>query len=193
MQRCSWHNLEKSAVYQAYHDSEWGVASYDDSYLFEMLVLESFHCGLSWLIILNKRQAFQDAFDNFDVNAVAHYDERKINALLQDKNIVRNRAKIAATIANAKAFIAVQREFGSFCEYIWSFTGKQVLYAPDDVLRATNELSDTVAKDFKARGFSFLGSVTTYSFLEAIGIMNNHQSHCFCYTKPALKTSAGKS
>ncbi len=181
MKRCGWNNLENSDTYMEYHDNEWGVASYDDDYLFEMLLLESFHCGLSWLLILNKRQAFREAFDHFNPQRIQHYGEEKVTELLNNKAIVRNRAKILATISNAACFIEVQQQFGSFSQYIWSFTDNKVLYLQDDNVVQTNELSDTVAKDLKKRGFRFMGSVTTYSYLEAIGVMNNHTSDCFRY------------
>ncbi|MFR9546388.1 MAG: DNA-3-methyladenine glycosylase I [Rikenellaceae bacterium] len=181
MNRCKWPNLESNPIYIEYHDNEWGVASYDDRYLFEMLILESFHCGLSWLLILKKRAEFKRAFDDFDVERVAKYDDKKIEELMQDSGIVRNRAKIVAAVANAIAFIKVQQEFGSFCKYIWSFTNEQIVYGDFNLLLTTNALSDRVSKDMKRRGFKFMGSVTTYSFLEAIGVMNNHASDCFRY------------
>ena len=181
MKRCNWKNLDKSEVYMEYHDNEWGVPSHDDDYLFEMLVLESFHGGLSWLIILNKRDAFREAFDNFDPEIIKDYDEEKVEELLNNKGIVRNVGKIRATINNAKCFLQVQDEFGSFSDYIWSFTNNEVLYSKDDEVVAKNDLSDRVSKDLKKRGFKFMGSVTTYSYLEAIGVMNNHMSGCFKY------------
>ncbi len=177
--RCSWPNLEKSELYRQYHDSEWGVASYDDNYLFEMFILESFHCGLSWLLILRKREAFIKAFDQFDANKIANYNDEKIESLMQDEGIVRNKAKILATIANAAAFLKVQAEFGSFSKYIWSFTNDKVVYNPFDGQTTRNELSDTVSKDLKKRGFKFMGTVTCFSYLEAIGVMNNHAKDCF--------------
>ena len=183
MKRCAWPNLENNPIYIEYHDNEWGVPSYDDKYLFEMLVLESFHCGLSWLLILKKRENFIRAFNGFEVERVAAYGDEKVEALMQDAGIVRNRAKIVAAIANAKAFIVVQREFGSFSKYIWSFTDDEVLYGDFNLLLTTNWLSDKVSKDMKKRGFKFMGSVTTYSFLEAIGVMNNHASDCFKYER----------
>ena len=179
MQRCKWKNLDKSEIYQMYHDSEWGIESHEERYLFEMLILESFHCGLSWLIILKKRGAFKKAFSQFDVNAVSKYDENDVQRLMQNTDIVRNKAKILATIENAKSFIKIQKEFGSFDSYIWSFTNGEVVFSNTDELIARNELSDMVAKDLKKRGFKFMGSVTTYSYLEAIGVMNNHASFCF--------------
>lgn len=179
IQRCSWANLEKSEVYKEYHDNEWGVPSYGDKYLFEMMVLESFQAGLSWLTILNKREAFRLAFDGFDPQKVKKYDETKIASLLENKQIVRNNAKIRAAINNATQFIDIQQKFGSFSNYIWSFTNNKVIFKKDDEFNTTNELSDTVSKDLKKRGFKFLGSVITYSYLEAIGVMNNHFSYCF--------------
>lgn len=177
--RCNWPNLENNDIYIEYHDNEWGVASYDDRYLFEMFILESFHCGLSWLIILKKREAFKKAFDNFDVNKVSKYDDLKIEELLNNKEIVRSKAKITASINNAKCFLKVIEEFSSFSKYIWSFTNNKVIRNLE--LTQTNELSDKVSKDLKQRGFKFMGSVTTYSYLEAIGVMNNHSTNCIKY------------
>ena len=179
MKRCEWHNLESSEVYIEYHDNEWAIPSYDDKYLFEMLVLESFHCGLSWLLILNKRDNFRCAFDNFDYNKIAKYDENKIEELMNDKSIVRHKGKILATIENAKSFIEIQKEFKTFSNYIWSFTDNKIIYNSFDKNTTKNELSDKISKDLKKRGFKFMGSVTTYSYLEAIGIMNNHALYCY--------------
>lgn len=185
--RCGWKNLENSITYKNYHDNEWGVPSYDDEYLFEMFLLESFHCGLSWLIILNKRDAFKNAFDNFNVNKIALYNEDKVIELLNNKDIVRNKAKILATIQNAKTFIKVQSEFGSFSDYIWSFTDNKVECTPFDGTVTHNNISDKISKDLKKRGFKFMGTVTTFSYLEAIGVMNNHSIDCFKYKKINLK------
>jgi DNA-3-methyladenine glycosylase I len=179
--RCKWPNLENNEVYVEYHDNEWGIASYDDAYLFEMILLESFHCGLSWLIILKKREEFRKAFDNFDPNIIRKYGEDKIEELMQNAGIVRNKAKIQANIENAKAFLRIQEEFGSFSDYIWSFTDGNVIYGDFEKLVTKNKLSDQVSKDMKKRGFKFMGSVTTYSYLEAIGVMNNHSKNCFKY------------
>ncbi len=187
MNRCKWKNLETNPIYIEYHDKEWGVVSRADSHLFEMLVLESFHCGLSWLIILKKREAFRSAFDGFEVERVAEYDEAKIEELMQNTAIVRNRAKIVAAVANARAFIEVQREFGSFADYIWSFTDGEVIYGDFNLGITRNALSDKVAKDLKKRGFKFMGTVTTYSYLEAIGVMNNHASECFRHVSHTVK------
>ncbi len=181
MKRCAWNKLESNQKYITYHDEEWGVASYDDAYLFEMFILESFHCGLSWALILNKREFFKEALDNFDAHKISQYDDVKIQALLENKNIVRNKAKILATIENAKAFLRVVEEFGTFSNYIWGFSNHQVCYYPFDAQTTKNELSDSVSKDLKKRGFKFMGSVTCFSYLEAIGVMNNHATYCFKY------------
>ncbi len=183
MQRCSWPNLENSQIYIDYHDNEWGVPSHDDAHLFEMFILESFHCGLSWLLILKKRDAFRKAFDNFDPNKIANYDEDKIMELLDNKEIVRNKAKILATIQNAKAYLKVVEEFGSFAKYLWSFTDNKVVYNPFDGVTTKNELSDKVSKDLKKRGFKFMGTVTCFSYLEAVGIMNDHAENCYKFVK----------
>ncbi len=182
MQRCKWPNLEKSQIYIEYHDNEWAVPSHDDAYLFEMFVLESFHCGLSWLLILKKREAFRMAFDGFDAKKIAQYDENKIAELLENKDIVRNKAKILATIQNAKAYLQVVEEMGSFASYLWAFSGGHVVYHPFDGTTTHNELSDMVSKDLKKRGFRFMGTVTCFSYLEAVGIMNNHAPYCEKYT-----------
>lgn len=188
MTRCNWgKTLLTSEIYQSYHDDEWGNPSYDDRHLFEMLVLESFHVGLSWLIILNKREAFREAFDHFDAQKIVKYDENKINELLNNKAIVRHKGKILATIQNANAFLEVKKEFRSFSDYIWSFTDNQIVYNNTDVFVTRSELSDKVTKDLKKRGFKFLGSVTVYSYLEAVGIMNNHQKECFKYHGKKVK------
>ena len=181
MERCNWPGLINNPLYQEYHDTEWGVESHEDRYLFEMLVLESFHCGLSWYIILKKRESFRLAFDQFDPHIIKEYQESKMNELLNNQDIVRHKGKILATIQNAKSFLEVQKEFGSFDTYIWSFTNHKVIKNKDDQFVTKNELSDRVAKDLKKRGFKFLGSVTVYSYLEAIGVLDNHQKNCFRY------------
>lgn len=181
MERCKWPNMENNEIYIRYHDEEWGIPSYDDSYLFEMILLESFHCGLSWLIVLKKREAFRNAFDNFNPEKIQNYGEEKIEMLMNNSDIIRNRSKILANIENAKAFIKIQNEFDSFSKYIWRFTNEKVIYGDFEKMITKNELSDLVSKDMKKRGFKFMGSVTTYSYLEAIGIMNNHSKDCFRY------------
>ncbi len=184
MKRCSWPNLENSEIYINYHDYEWGVPSHNDEHLFEMFILESFHCGLSWLLILKKRDAFRKAFDNFDAERIAGYTQDKILYLLSNKDIVRNKAKILATIQNAKAYLKVREDFGSFSNYLWGFTNNNVVYNPFDGVTTRNELSDMISKDLKKRGFKFMGTVTCFSYLEAVGIMNNHSECCFKYIKP---------
>lgn len=176
MKRCFWVN--DNPKYIEYHDFEWGVPSFDDRYLFEMLVLESFQAGLSWECILNKRDNFRDAFDNFDYNKISKYDEVKINDLLKNKNIIRNKLKINATISNSKIFINIRDEFGSFSQYIWSFTnGKQIIHSGKRLI-TRNSLSDRISNDLKKRGMKFVGSVIIYSYLQAIGIINDHDFDC---------------
>ncbi len=173
MNRCRWVN-NKNSLYIKYHDEEWGVINNDDSYLFEMIVLESFHCGLSFEIILNKRESFRDAFDNFDYHKISKYNNEKVEELMNNKDIVRSIAKIKATIDNANSFIKVQEEFGSFSNYIYSLSN--TIY---NEYLTKSTLSDKVSKELKKRGFKFLGSVTTYSYLEAIGVINNHHIECY--------------
>lgn len=176
--RCKWVN-EKNDKYIKYHDNEWCKPSYDDNYLFEMLVLESFQAGLSWECILNKRRSFKDAFDNFDYKKISKYDEEKINELKQNENIVRNTLKIKATINNAKIFMEIQKEYKTFSNYIWHFTNKKIIKHNGSLI--TSELSDKISKDLKTRGMKFVGSKIIYSYLEAIGIYNNHEENCFLY------------
>ena len=175
MNRCSWVNLN-NPLYVKYHDEEWGVPSYDDDYLFEMLVLESFQAGLSWECILNKRKAFYKAFDSFNYELIANYNDNKINELINNKDIVRNKRKILATINNAKVFINIRNEYKSFSNYIWSFTNNKTLY--NNGLVTSNELSDTISKDLKKRGMAFVGTTIIYSYLQAIGVINDHEKTC---------------
>ncbi len=175
--RCKWVNL-KNPEYVAYHDCEWGKPNYDDTYLFELLLLESFQSGLSWETILNKRKYFKEAFDNFNYKKIANYDDRKIGELLNNKDIIRHRLKIAATKNNAKVFIATQKEFGSFAKYIWNFTNGEVVKNQNDNLKTKSELSDKISKDMKKRGMKFVGSTTIYSYLQAIGVVNDHELNC---------------
>ena len=177
MRRCKWCN-EDNLLYVTYHDEEWGVPNFDDKYLFEMLVLESFQAGLSWECILNKRDNFRKAYDEFDVNIVCNYSEDKIKELLLDEGIVRNSRKIKASIKNAKVFKEVQGEFGSFHNYLRTFTNDITIYEVD---KTTNELSDTVSRDLKRRGMSFVGTTIIYSYLQAIGIIYSHDKECFMY------------
>lgn len=177
--RCFWAN-PKNPRYLAYHDEEWGEACHDDGKLFEMLILECFQAGLSWECVLNKRDAFEEAFDHFDVQKVSQYDQSKIACLSKDQGIIRNQLKINASITNAKVFIAIQEEFGSFDHYIWSFTKRETCYEPCD-LRTTSPLSDLISKDLKKRGMKFVGTTVIYSYLQAIGIINGHLKGCWKY------------
>ena len=175
--RCKWVNLNNE-LYVKYHDFEWGIPSYDDKYLFEMLVLESFQAGLSWECILNKREAFRKAFDGFDYKKIFLYDEEKISELLSNKVIIRNRLKINAAINNAKIFMDIQKEYGSFSKYIWGFTDGNVIVNHDDIFKTTSSLSDIVSNDLKKRGMKFVGSTIIYSYLQAIGVINDHELSC---------------
>lgn len=179
MQRCSWVDLENEQ-YVRYHDDEWGVLVVEDRKLFEFLVLESFQAGLSWSCILKKREAFRRAMDNFDPVLISRYDEAKVIELLQNKEIIRNRRKIEAAIINASIFLEIQKEWGSFSRYIWHFTDGQVVYF-DGVVRAMSPLSDEVSKDLQKRGMKFVGTIIIYSYLQAIGIINDHERCCFKY------------
>lgn len=181
MNRCKWPNLENNDIYIQYHDNEYGRASYDDEHLFEMLVLESFHCGLSWLIILKKRNYFKEAFDNFNISKIATYNIDKVNELLNNENIVRNKLKIEATINNAKVILKIIEEYDSLSNYLWSFTNGEIIKEPFDNGKTTNYLSDKVSKDMKKKGMKFMGSVTVFSYLSAIGIINNHATYCDKY------------
>ena len=175
--RCSW--VEgKEDIYIRYHDEEWGIPKYDDKILFEMLILESFQAGLSWITILKKREAFKKAFDDFDLDKIADYDENKVNELLENKAIIRHKGKIEATITNAKVFKEIQLEYESFSNYIWDFNNGKIIKSE---YKTKSELSDKVAKDLKKRGMKFVGSTTIYSYLEAIGIINNHEKDCYKY------------
>ena len=176
MKRCFWVNMD-NPLYVDYHDFEWGVPKYDDHELYELLILEMFQAGLSWETILNKRENFRKAFDNFDPQKIVNYGEDKINALMQDKGIIRNRRKIEATINNTKIFLSIQKEYGTFANYIWSFTDNQVRYY--DIKIVSNELSDEISKSLKKMGMKFVGTVIIYSYLQAIGVINSHAEDCF--------------
>lgn len=182
MTRCKWLN-ENNELYVKYHDTEWGVANYDDNYLFEFLILESFQAGLSWETILNKRENFKNAFDNFDYKKISKYDENKINELMQNKGIIRNKLKIKAAINNAKIFIDIQKEYKSFSNYIWSFSDNKIIKNINDNLKTTSPLSDEVSKDLTKRGMKFVGSTIIYSYLQAIGIIDDHETTCDFYKK----------
>ncbi len=182
MKRCSW--CEGNVLYIEYHDKEWGTPVHDDRKHFEFLALESFQAGLSWLTILKKRENFRKAFHGFNPKKVAMYDNKMIKKLLNDAGIIRNRMKIEATINNAKRFLEVQKEFGSFDNYIWGFTkGKPKINSWKRLsqIPATTKLSDEISKDLKDRGFKFVGSTVIYAHLQAIGIVNDHLVSCFRY------------
>ena len=180
MKRCFWVD-EKSSVYVKYHDEEWGVPKYDDRDLFELLILEGFQAGLSWITVLKKRDAFREAFDNFDVQKVAAYGENKISELLQNEKIIRSRSKIEASIKNARIFIEIQKEFGSFSDYIWGFTKGKIIKRKFAELPASMPLSDKISKDLKRRGMKYTGTVIVYSYLQAIGVVNDHDKDCYKY------------
>jgi DNA-3-methyladenine glycosylase I len=183
LQRCVWATTE---LYFAYHDGEWGVPVHDDHVLFEFLILEGAQAGLSWETILKKRHHYRAAFDDFDPHVVAAYDQRKVDELLANPGIIRNRLKIAAAIQNAQAFLIVQREFGSFDAYVWRFVDgrprKNAWRAVQEIPARTPE-SDTLSKDLKRRGFAFVGSTICYAFMQAVGMVNDHLVDCFRYAE----------
>jgi len=182
--RCSW--CGNDPLYVEYHDSEWGVPVYNDDKLFEFLILETFQAGLSWITILRKRENFRKAFDNFNYKEIANYTEEKFDELIQDAGIIRNKLKIKATISNAVSFMEIQKEFGSFSKYIWSFTnGKPIKNKWNDLnnVPATTELSDVISKDLKKRGFKFVGSTVIYAHMQATGMVNDHVKDCFRYNE----------
>jgi DNA-3-methyladenine glycosylase I len=185
--RCFWAENEPNTTY---HDTEWGVPEHDDRMLFELLILEGAQAGLSWTTILNKRQSYRAAFDNFDAGKIARYGDRKVAALLADPGIVRNRLKVAATILNAKAFLAVQKEFGTFDRYIWQFVGgqpKQNAWKSRVSLPAKTPESDAMSKDLLRRGFKFVGSTICYAYMQATGMVNDHTVDCFRHAPLAGK------
>lgn len=178
--RCAWCGTDE--LYQKYHDEEWGKPVYDDETIFEFLVLESFQAGLSWITILRKRENFRKAFDDFDYKKIAQYSDEKVEELMQDAGIIRNRLKIMATISNAQKFMELQREFGSFSQYIWGFVGgKPIINLPKTLkeVPATTEISDQLAKDLKKRGFKFLGSTVVYAHMQATGMVDDHVLDCW--------------
>ena len=179
-ERCSWCGSDE--IYVAYHDSEWGTPVYDDQRLYEFLLLETFQAGLSWITILRKRENFSKAFDHFDYYKIAAYDEQKYLELLQNTGIVRNRLKIRAAIQNAQAFMEVQREFGSFSDYLWRFVNHKPIVNDWKTLEEvppSTDLSDQISKDLKKRGFKFVGSTVIYAYLQAVGVVNDHLTTCF--------------
>ena len=180
--RCFWVD-EKNPVYIKYHDEEWGIPKYDDGELFELLILEGFQAGLSWITVLKKRDAFRKAFDNFDVQKVASYTSEKVEELLKNEGIIRSRNKIESAIKNAKIFIEIQKEFGSFSNYIWGFTDGKIIKNKDNKFAVSTPLSDKISKDLKKRGMKYTGSVIIYSYLQSIGVVNDHETSCYRYNK----------
>ena len=177
MTRCKWCNL-KNKLYVKYHDEEWCKLNFDEQYLFEMLLLESFQAGLSWECVLNKREAFRKAFDNFDIDKIIKYDDEKIEELLSNEKIIRNKLKIKASIYNSKIFKDIQKEYGSFHQYLKTFTKDKIVY---EIGKITSELSDNLSKDLQKRGMKFVGSTIIYSYLQAIGVIYSHDEGCFLY------------
>ena len=181
--RCPWPSNDPLMI--AYHDHEWGVPLHDDRKLFEFMVLDCFQAGLSWRTVLHKRENFRKAFDNFDFRKIAKYDQKKIDSLLQDSGIIRNKAKINGTIQNARCFLEVQKEFGTFDQYIWQFTNGQTVinkWQNLSEIPARSELSDQMSRELVKRGFKFVGSTICYAFIQAIGMVNDHLSSCFRHT-----------
>lgn len=177
VKRCKWCN-ENNSLYVEYHDKEWCVPNFDDKYLFEMLILESFQAGLSWECILNKRKDFKIAYDDFNIDKIVNYDEDKINRLLSNDKIIRNKLKIRASINNAKIFKNIQKEYGSFYNYLILFTNNKLFY---EVNKTKNDLSDLISKDLVKRGMRFVGSTIIYSYLQATGFIYSHDRECFLY------------
>ncbi len=177
MNRCRWCNLNNSK-YIEYHDNEWCKKNLNEKYLYEMLILESFQAGLSWECVLNKRDAFRLAFDNFDIDKICMYDEDKINELMSNSNIIRNRLKINAAINNSRVFKKIEHDYGSFYNYLNQFTKDKIIY---EVGKTTNELSDLISKNLKSKGMKFVGSTIIYSYLQAIGVIYSHDKQCFLY------------
>ena len=184
--RCHW---ARSELAIAYHDLEWGVPTHDDRTLFEFLILEGAQAGLSWETILRKRENYRVAFDNFDPRKVAKYDQRKIEKLLGDAGIIRNRLKINSAVGNAKAFLEIQKEFGAFDEYVWRFVnGRTIKRKRGAALQAQTPESDALSRDLLGRGFKFVGSTICYSFMQAVGMVNDHEASCFRYNQVSQTT-----
>ena len=177
MIRCKWCNLN-NPKYIEYHDNEWCKPNFDDKYLYEMLILESFQAGLSWECVLNKRESFKKAFDHFNIDKICNYNDKKVQELLTNKNIIRNKLKINATINNSKIFKSIQNEYGTFHNYLKTFTNDTIIY---EIGKTTNHLSDAISKDLQRRGMKFVGSVIIYSYLQAIGVINSHDQECFLH------------
>ncbi|MFV0566064.1 MAG: DNA-3-methyladenine glycosylase I [Flavobacteriaceae bacterium] len=182
--KCGW--CVGDSLYEAYHDTEWGVPVYDDATIFEFLILETFQAGLSWITVLRKREHFRAVFDNFDYKKIATYKQKKIDDLLNNPGIIRNKLKVHATVSNAQAFMKVQDEFGSFSKYIWGFVGEKPIKNKLEHYKtapATTEISDALSKDLKKRGFKFVGSTVIYAHMQATGMVNDHEVGCFRYNE----------
>lgn len=175
--RCKWCNL-KNKLYIEYHDKEWGVPNFDEHHLFEMLILESFQAGLSWECVLNKREDFRKAFDNFEIDKICNYDDKKIQELLKNEKIIRNKLKINSAINNSKIFRKIQDEYGTFSNYLITFTNNKIIYEVD---KTSSKLSDKISEDLKKRGMKFVGTTIIYSYLQAIGVIYSHEKDCFMY------------
>ena len=182
--RCKWAN-PKNELYIRYHDEEWGVPEHDDAKLFEMLILECFQAGLSWECVLNKREAFREAFDGFDLDKVCGYDEEKIRELISNPKIIRNRLKVQAAVTNARIFREIRRQYGSFSNYLWAWTGGSVIY---ETGQTSSALSDKISADLKKRGMKFVGTTVIYAYLQAVGVIYSHDDGCFL----RKNTAAGK-
>ena len=182
--RCAWCGTDP--LYIKYHDEEWGVPVTDDKILFEFLILESFQAGLSWITILRKRENFREAFDNFNYKKIAKYEQSKIDSLLQNEGIIRNKLKINSAVINAKLFMEIQKEFGSFSNYMWGFVGDKPIknnWKNHTDAPATTKESDALSKDLKKRGFKFVGSTVVYAYMQATGLVNDHIESCFRYNQ----------
>ncbi|WP_339199256.1 DNA-3-methyladenine glycosylase I [Solibacillus sp. FSL R5-0449] len=185
MERCSWVKLDEP-IYVKYHDEEWGVPVYDDRKLFEMLCLEGAQAGLSWLTILKRREGYLAAFDQLDAEKIVQYDDEKIEALRNDERIIRNRLKIKSVVTNAESFLAIQKQYGTFSNYIWSFVdGKPLINSWESSAQVpiTTEISDRMSKQLKKDGFKFVGSTICYSYMQAVGMVNDHTTNCHCFKR----------
>lgn len=184
IKRCKW--CTEDPIYIAYHDHEWGIPLYDDQALFELLCLEGMQAGLSWITVLKKREAFRKAFDNFDARKIIQYDESKISSLLNNPQIIRNRLKIMAVIANARGFLEIQEKYKTFANYIWQFTDNKIIYnawKKHEQIPINTPLSDRLSKDLKKYGFKFVGTTICYAYLQAAGIVNDHLVSCFKFQR----------
>lgn len=184
MERCAWAGIKE--IYSVYHDTEWGRPVHDDRLMFEHLTLECLQCGLSWELMMKKRETFRECFDNFDYDKIAEYDESDVERILNTENMIRSVRKIEAVINNAKCYRKIREEFGTFCDYLWKFSdNKTILYIGHNkdvsTVPVSNGLSKRISKDLKKRGFKYVGEITIYSHLQACGIINDHEETCFCY------------